>query len=52
MVVLASCCCGRMAATVLHPDAVAERPVRHRQRWRDIRNAYGDDTRQIAVMKT
>ena len=35
----------------LTPDAVAERPVRYRQRWRDIRNAYGDDTRQIAVMK-
>ena len=35
----------------LTPDAVAERPVRYRQRWRDIRNAFGDDTRQIAVMK-
>lgn len=36
----------------LKPDEVAERPVRYRQRWRDIRNAYGEDTRQIAVMQS
>jgi type VI secretion system protein ImpJ len=30
---------------------VAERPVRYRQRWRDVRNAFGEDTRQIAVMQ-
>lgn len=35
----------------LKPDEVAERPVRYRQRWRDIRNTFGDDTRQIAVMQ-
>lgn len=35
----------------LKPEEVAERPVRYRQRWRDVRNAYGDDTRQIAVMQ-
>jgi len=35
----------------LKPDEVAERPVRYRQRWRDVRNAFGDDTRQIAVLK-
>lgn len=35
----------------LKPDEVAERPVRYRQRWRDVRNAYGEDTRQIAVMQ-
>lgn len=35
----------------LKPDEVAERPVRYRQRWRDIRNAFGEDTRQIAVMQ-
>lgn len=35
----------------LRPDEVAERPVRYRQRWRDIRNQFGDDTRQIAVIK-
>jgi len=34
----------------LKPDEIAERPVRYRQRWRDVRNQYGDDTRQIAVM--
>ncbi len=34
----------------LKPEEVAERPVRYRQRWRDVRNAYGNDTRQIAVM--
>ena len=27
-------------------DEVAERPVRFRQRWRDVRNQFGDDTRQ------
>lgn len=35
----------------LKPDEVAERPVRYRQRWRDVRNTFGDDTRQIAVMQ-
>ncbi|WP_049292715.1 type VI secretion system baseplate subunit TssK [Franconibacter helveticus] len=35
----------------LKPDDVAERPVRYRQRWRDIRNQFGEDTRQIAVMQ-
>lgn len=35
----------------LKPDEIAERPVRYRQRWRDVRNQYGDDTRQIAVMQ-
>ncbi|MRS15111.1 type VI secretion system baseplate subunit TssK [Enterobacteriaceae bacterium RIT691] len=34
----------------LQAEETAERPVRYRQRWRDIRNAYGDDTRQVAVM--
>lgn len=34
----------------LKPDEVAERPVRYRQRWRDVRNSVGEDTRQIAVM--
>ena len=35
----------------LKPDEVAERPVRFRQRWRDVRNTFGDDTRQIVVMQ-
>jgi type VI secretion system protein ImpJ len=35
----------------LKPDAEAERPVRYRQRWRDIRNTFGEDIRQIAVMQ-
>lgn len=35
----------------LKPDELAERPVRYRQRWRDVRNTFGDDTRQIAVMQ-
>ncbi|CAK9886304.1 MAG: hypothetical protein XXXJIFNMEKO3_02732 [Candidatus Erwinia impunctatus] len=35
----------------LKPDEVAERPVRYRQRWHDVRNCFGDDTRQIAVMQ-
>ncbi|MNB87522.1 hypothetical protein D3C75_345220 [compost metagenome] len=35
----------------LAPDAVAERPVRYRQRWHDVRNQFGDDTRQIAVLQ-
>ncbi|WP_199557015.1 type VI secretion system baseplate subunit TssK [Enterobacter kobei] len=35
----------------LKPDEVAERPVRYRQSWRDVRNAFGEDTRQIAVMQ-
>lgn len=35
----------------LTPDEVPERPVRFRQRWRDVRNQFGDDNRQIAVMQ-
>ena len=35
----------------LKPDEVADRPVRFRQRWRDVRNQFGEDTRQIAVMQ-
>ena len=35
----------------LKQDDVAERPVRYRQQWRDVRNTFGDDTRQIAVMQ-
>lgn len=35
----------------LKPDEVAERPVRYRQRWHDVRNQFGDDDRQIAVMQ-
>ncbi|MFP7607251.1 type VI secretion system baseplate subunit TssK [Serratia quinivorans] len=35
----------------LQPDEVADRPVRFRQRWRDVRNQFGEDTRQIAVMQ-
>lgn len=35
----------------LASDAVAERPVRYRQRWHEVRNTFGDDTRQIAVMQ-
>lgn len=35
----------------LTPDEVADRPVRYRQRWQDVRNQYGEDTRQIAVMQ-
>ncbi|POT57530.1 type VI secretion system baseplate subunit TssK [Citrobacter amalonaticus] len=35
----------------LQPDEIAERPVRYRQRWRDVRNQFGDDNRQIAVMQ-
>lgn len=35
----------------LKTDDIAERPVRYRQRWRDIRNHYGDDDRQIAVLQ-
>ncbi len=36
----------------LKPDEVAERPIRYRQRWHDVRNQFGDDTRQIAVMQS
>lgn len=35
----------------LKPDEVAERPVRYRQRWHDVRNLFGEDIRQIAVMQ-
>ncbi|BDH45583.1 type VI secretion system-associated protein [Salmonella enterica subsp. enterica serovar Choleraesuis] len=36
----------------LKPDEVAERPVRFRQRWHDVRNQFGDDSRQIAVLQS
>ncbi len=29
----------------MKPDEVAERPVRFRQRWRDVRNRFGEDIR-------
>lgn len=35
----------------LRTDEVAERPIRYRQRWRDVRNQFGEDTRQIAVLQ-
>ncbi|KEY57924.1 type VI secretion protein, family [Serratia sp. DD3] len=35
----------------LTPEEVAERPTRYRQRWRDVRNQFGDDTRQIAILQ-
>ncbi|MBN4832537.1 type VI secretion system baseplate subunit TssK [Enterobacter hormaechei] len=35
----------------LQPDQQAERPVRWRLAWREVRNRYGDDNRQIAVMQ-
>ncbi|HID4132197.1 TPA: type VI secretion system baseplate subunit TssK [Pluralibacter gergoviae] len=35
----------------LKPEEVAERPVRYRQRWHDVRNQFGDDDRQIAVLQ-
>ncbi|SNY72804.1 type VI secretion system baseplate subunit TssK [Enterobacter sp. CC120223-11] len=35
----------------LKPDETAERPVRYRQRWHDVRNQFGDDSRQIAVLQ-
>lgn len=35
----------------LQPDEKAERPVRWRLAWRQVRNCFGDDTRQIAVMQ-
>ncbi|STR69699.1 type VI secretion protein [Raoultella ornithinolytica] len=35
----------------LKPDEAAERPVRYRQRWHDVRNQFGDDNRQIAVLQ-
>ena len=35
----------------LKPDEMAARPVRYRQRWQDVRNTFGDDTRQIAVIR-
>ncbi len=31
----------------LKPDEMAARPVRYRQSWQDVRNTFGDDTRQI-----
>ena len=35
----------------LQPEQQAERPVRWRLAWREVRNQYGDDSRQIAVMQ-
>ena len=35
----------------LQPEEKAERPVRWRQAWRQVRNHFGDDIRQIAVMQ-
>ncbi|MDR3104209.1 MAG: type VI secretion system baseplate subunit TssK [Yokenella regensburgei] len=35
----------------LQPDENAERPVRWRLAWRQVRNHFGDDIRQIAVMQ-
>ena len=35
----------------LQPEEKAERPVRWRQAWRQVRNHFGDDARQIAVMQ-
>ena len=35
----------------LQPDEKAERPVRWRLGWRQVRNHVGDDIRQIAVMQ-
>ncbi|WP_159565025.1 type VI secretion system baseplate subunit TssK [Budvicia diplopodorum] len=35
----------------LTPDGIAERPVRYRQRWHEVRNCYGDDTVQMAIMQ-
>ena len=34
----------------LRPDDKQARPVRWRLGWREVRNRYGDDSRQIAVM--
>lgn len=34
----------------LRPEEKPERPVRWRLGWREVRNRYGDDSRQIAVM--
>lgn len=35
----------------LKPEETAERPVRYRQRWRDVRDQFSDDDRQIAVLQ-
>lgn len=35
----------------LQPEEKAERPVRWRLAWREVRNCYGDDSRQMAVMQ-
>lgn len=35
----------------LEPEQVAERPVRYRKCWRDIRDQFGEESRQIAVLK-
>lgn len=34
----------------LQPEEKPERPVRWRLGWQEVRNRYGDDSRQIAVM--
>ncbi|WP_426448614.1 type VI secretion system baseplate subunit TssK [Siccibacter colletis] len=51
VVVLALALMRANGGNCLKPDEVAERPVRYRQRWHDIRNQFGDDDRQIAVMQ-
>ncbi|RWR02517.1 hypothetical protein ED28_07710 [[Pantoea] beijingensis] len=51
MVVLALPLLRANGGNCLKPDDVAERPVRYRQRWRDIRNQFGEDSRQIAIMQ-
>lgn len=35
----------------LKPEEVAARPIRFRQAWSDVRNHYGDDDRQIAILQ-
>ncbi|EEC0297084.1 type VI secretion system baseplate subunit TssK [Salmonella enterica subsp. enterica] len=35
----------------LQPEEVAERPVRYRQVWRDVRNLFDDDMKPLAVMR-
>lgn len=32
-------------------DDISERPVRYRQHWRDVRDCYSDDTRQMATLQ-
>lgn len=35
----------------LKPEETADRPVRYRQAWREVRNLFGDDDRQIALLQ-